>query len=62
MPTLTGYELLTTVKEKLNNNPKIVYVSNVPEQEVILEDADGFIQKPFSPKTFIARIRMVLDE
>ena len=62
MSTLTGYELLTTVKEKLNNNPKIVYVSNVSEQEVILEDADGFIQKPFLPETFIAKIRMVLDE
>lgn len=61
MPTLSGYELLTMVKETLNNNPKIIYVSIVPEQEVILEDADGFIQKPFSPETFIARIKRVLD-
>jgi len=62
IPTLTGYDLLTMVKEKLKNNPKIMYISIVPEQEVILEDADGFIQKPFLPETFISKIKMVFDE
>ena len=62
MPTLTGYDLFTMIKEKLNNNPKIIYVSIIPEQEVILEETDGFIQKPFSPETFIAKIKTVLGE
>ena len=62
MPALTGYDLLKMVKEKLNNNPKIMYVSIVPEQEVILEDADGFIQKPFSPETFISKIKGIMEE
>ena len=62
MPTLTGYDLLTIVKEKEKNNPKIMYVSIIPEQEAILEDADGFIQKPFSPETFLTKIRSTLDK
>ena len=62
MPTLTGYDLLTIVKEKEKNNPKIMYVSIIPEQEAILEDADGFIQKPFSPETFISKIKRTMDE
>ena len=62
MPILTGYDLLTMLKEKLNNNPKIMYVSIVPEQEIILEDADGFIQKPFSPEIFISKIERTMAE
>ncbi len=60
-PTLTGYNLFTRIKEKLNNNQKIMYVSIVPEQEVSLENADGFIQKPFSPETFIEKVKKSLE-
>ena len=40
----------------------MVYVSIVLEKEVDLNDADGFIQKPFSPETFMAGINKALGK
>ena len=60
MPSLSGYDLLRLLREKLNHKVKMVYVSIVPEKEVDLADTDGFIQKPFSPQSFLKTVKKVL--
>ena len=60
MPTLSGYDLLRLLRERLNHGAKMAYVTVVPKQEVDLTDVDGFIQKPFSPKEFIKKVKGVL--
>ena len=60
MPALSGYDLLRLVREKFNHNSKMVYVSIVPEKEVIMTDIDGFIQKPFSPASFLKGVEKAI--
>ncbi|MCX8175277.1 MAG: response regulator [Candidatus Micrarchaeota archaeon] len=60
MPTLSGYDLLQLLREKLSKDVKMVYVSILPKQEVDLQGADGFIQKPFSPSSFLKEVKKVL--
>ena len=60
MPTLSGYEILRLMREKVNHKSKMVFVSIVPEKEVNMEGTDGFIQKPFSPDTFMNKVKEVL--
>ena len=60
MPTLSGFDLLRLLRERLNHKAKMVYVSIVPEKDVAMDDVDGFIQKPFSPETFIKKVKEVL--
>lgn len=60
MPTLSGYDLLRLLRERLNHKVKMIYVTVVPKQDVDLSDIDGFIQKPFSTKEFVKKIKEVL--
>ena len=60
MPSLSGYDLLRLLREKINHDAKMVYVSIVPEKEVVMDDIDGFIQKPFSPESFLKGVKKVL--
>lgn len=60
MPTLSGYDLLRLLRERLNHDAKMIYCTIVPRKEVDMEDIDGFIQKPFSPKEFIKEVKRVL--
>lgn len=62
MPTVSGYDLLRLLRERLNRKVKMIYVSIVPEQEVIMDQIDGFIQKPFSPESFIAKVKEALGD
>lgn len=62
MPTLTGYDLLRLMREKVNHKVPMIYVSIVPKQEVDLADVDGFIQKPFSPKEFVKKVKEALKQ
>ena len=62
MPTLSGYDLLRLLREKLNHHVKMIYVSIVPEKEVVLDEVDGFIQKPFSPDALVAEVKEALGE
>ena len=57
MPTLSGYDLLRLMKEKVNNKVKMVYASIVPKKEVNMEGVDGFVQKPFSKQTLLKAIK-----
>ncbi len=60
MPTLSGYDLLRLLKNKENVKSKIIYVTVVPKKEVVLEDIDGFAQKPFSSESLIREVKKVL--
>ena len=60
MPTLTGYDLLRLMREKVNHDAKMIYVSIVPEKEVLMDDVDGFIQKPFSSGSLIEKVKKVI--
>src|SRR3989338_3652985 len=60
MPTLSGYDLLRLLREKLNHKVKMVYVSIVPKKDAQLNDIDGYIQKPFSRKTFLEGVSNAL--
>lgn len=60
MPTLSGYDLLRLLREKINHNCPIVYVSIVPKEDVDMQDCEGFIQKPFSPEEFINKVNDVI--
>ena len=60
MPTLSRYDLLRLMRERLNHKVKMIYVSIVPEQDVDLSDIDGFIQKPFSPESLLVGVKKVL--
>ncbi|MCX6773054.1 MAG: response regulator [Candidatus Micrarchaeota archaeon] len=60
MPTLSGYDLLRLMRERINHNAKMAFVSILPKGEVEMGDVDGFIQKPFSPAPFIAEVKRML--
>jgi|SRR3989344_4911596 len=60
MPTLSGYDLLRLLRERLNHNVKMIYVSIVLKKEVDLRDIDGFVQKPFMPESLIKEVKRVL--
>jgi len=62
MPTLSGYDLLRLMREKINHSAKMIYVSIVPEKEVDIGDADGFIQKPFSPESILKVVNQVMEK
>jgi len=60
MPTLSGYDLLRLLRERLNHKVKMIYVSIVPKTDVDLGDIDGFVQKPFMPAKLISEVKRVL--
>ena len=60
MPTLSGYDLLRLLRERLNHKVKMIYVSIVPKSDVDLTDIDGFVQKPFMPAGLINEVKKVL--
>jgi len=62
MPALSGYDLLKLLREHHTHSVKMAYVSIVPENEVDMDNIDGFIQKPFSPESFIEGVKKVLGE
>ena len=60
MPTLSGYDLLRLLRERLNHKVKMIYVSIIPENEVDMDDIDGFVQKPFDPEGLMSKVNEVL--
>ena len=60
MPTLSGYDLLRLLREKLQHRIPIFYITIVPEKDVDMKDVEGFIQKPFTPEVFMKKIKEVL--
>jgi len=62
MPTLSGYDMMVLLREKLKKNIKLVYISIVPKKEVDLKKVNGFIQKPFSEQSLINGVKKVIGK
>lgn len=57
MPTLSGYDLLRLMKERIDNGTRLIYISILREKEVNLEGVDAFVQKPFSKASLLKAVR-----
>ncbi len=57
MPTLSGYDLMRLIREKIDGRSKLIYVSVVPKKQVDLSNVNGFIQKPFKTPSFIKLVK-----
>jgi two-component system, sensor histidine kinase len=62
MPTLSGYDLLRLLREKVNHNAKMVYVSIVRKKDVDMTDIDGFIQKPVKAGSLVNHVKKVIGK
>lgn len=62
MPTLSGYDLLRLLKQRADEELKIIYSSVVLRREVDMEDVDGFLQKPFSSEVLLKTVNEVVGE
>jgi CheY-like chemotaxis protein len=60
MPTLSGYDLLRILRERLNHKVPMVYATIVPKKDVDLDDIDGFIQKPIDSKSLLKEVHRLL--
>ena len=56
LPGSPGYHIIRQLREKFNQKTKILIVSITPESHVDISLADAFIQKPFSPESFMAKV------
>jgi two-component system, OmpR family, response regulator CiaR len=57
---LSGYKILEQIRKKGKGKPKLIYISVIPKKEVDLKGVDGFIQKPFEVKEFLAQVSKYL--
>lgn len=60
MPTLSGYDLLRILRERLNHKVPMVYVTIVPKKDVDMTDIDGFVQKPFNSTSLLKEVKRVM--
>ncbi len=61
MPIVSGYDLLRLLREKIDSDAKMMFISVVPKKEAQVEGVDGFIQKPFSEQGLLKSIEGVLN-
>jgi len=57
---IISYKILRFLKGK-NDGTKIIVVSIDPKRYIELHNTNGFIQKPFTPESFINEINRVLS-
>ncbi|MHA7944518.1 response regulator [Formosa sp. 3Alg 14/1] len=61
MPHVSGLELVTWIKENYDDQIKIIVLTALGEEDVVLEafslGIDDFITKPFDPKDLSLRIK-----
>lgn len=66
MPFASGLEIIETVKRKSGNRIKIIVLSAMGQENVVLEafqlGADDYITKPFSPNELSMRVRRYIPE
>lgn len=60
MPTLSGYDLLRLLREKVAHKTKIAYLTIVPKNDVDLSGVDGFIQKPYTLQILAKKVKELL--
>ena len=65
MPKMNGIELAESVK-KINNHTNILYISGYADDHLVQTDVSdkkiNFLQKPFTSKEFLLKIRDILDK
>ncbi|MGR7813921.1 response regulator transcription factor [Lacinutrix undariae] len=61
MPFVSGLELVAWIKENYDDQIKIIVLTSLGEEDVVLEafslGIDDFVTKPFEPKDFVLRIK-----
>jgi len=62
MPTISGYDLLRILNEKIHNKIPVIFVSIKPEKEVDITNVDGFVQKPFAPIHLIDQVGKAIEK
>ena len=66
MPFASGLEIIEAVKRKGNKHTKIIVLSAMGQENVVLEafqlGADDYITKPFSPNELSMRVRRYIPE
>jgi len=60
MPTLSGYDLFSLMKDRVDKKTKLIFVSVIPKKQVEINGADGFIQKPFTPVSFVKEVKKLI--
>lgn len=60
MPTLSGYDLMRLLRSQYDGKMSIIYLTIVPKKEVDLNNIDGFIQKPYTPKDLLKEVKRIL--
>jgi len=64
MPFVSGLEVISHVRNKLNSEIKIIVFSAAGQEEMVLKafnlGASDFMAKPFSPNELIIRIKRLL--
>jgi len=62
MPTVSGEDLVTLIKEKTKDKTPLIYLTVIPQAEVDTSTVDGFIQKPFTRTTLIESIEETIKK
>lgn len=62
MPGASGYELIKDVRKKTEGKMPVLFVTIVPKNEAFVEWADGFVQKPFSPKELVEQVNNAISK
>ncbi|WP_147677346.1 response regulator transcription factor [Algibacter pacificus] len=61
MPFVSGLELVTWIKENYQDQIKIIVLTSLGQEDVVLEafslGVDDFLTKPFDPKELALRIK-----
>lgn len=64
MPYISGLEIISHVRNTLNNKTPIIVFSASGQEEIVLKafklGANDFMTKPFSPNEMVNRVKLIL--